>query len=87
MLFRKPKPYDTLMAARGPDFRSHSTTWSRACATHWKAELSRRRRSGVSYAYEFSGRGLTQFQRLDPWLAEEVLDEMEALVGNLPASR
>jgi hypothetical protein len=39
----------------------------------------------VSYAYEFTKRALAQFQQLDPWLGEELLDELEGLVTCRPA--
>ena len=33
----------------------------------------------MTYAYEFTRRAMAQFQQLDPWLAEETLDELEKL--------
>ena len=41
----------------------------------------------MSDAYEFTKRALAQFQQLDPWLAEETLDELEELIQNPPTSR
>ena len=38
----------------------------------------------MSYAYEFSRRALTQFQALEPWIAEETLDELERLISQPP---
>ena len=40
----------------------------------------------MSYAYEFSKRALTRFKQLEPWLAEETLDELEALLTRAPSS-
>ena len=38
------------------------------------------------YAYEFSKLAMAQFRQLDPWLAEEVLDELEELSNSpIPA--
>ena len=41
----------------------------------------------MSYAYEFSKRAAAQFRRLDVWLAEELLDELELLCVNPPHPR
>jgi hypothetical protein len=40
----------------------------------------------VSFAYEFSKRALNQFQQIEPWLAEEILDELESLLSQPPLS-
>jgi len=64
---------------REPDYRSLWTRWSRASAKPQKVTPFQSRRSGVIYAYEFSKLAMAQFQQLDPWLAEEVLDELEKL--------
>jgi hypothetical protein len=36
----------------------------------------------VTYAYEFTKRAMAQFQQLEPWLAEETLDEIEKLIAS-----
>jgi hypothetical protein len=45
------------------------------------------RRSGVIYAYEFTRQAMAQFQHLDPWLAEETLDELETLTKSPLSAR
>jgi hypothetical protein len=40
----------------------------------------------VSYTYDLADHALTQFRALDPWLAEEVLDEMEILAHEEPSN-
>ena len=41
----------------------------------------------MSYTYEFGEAALAQFRALDPWLAEETLDELESLLQNPPLTR
>ena len=33
----------------------------------------------MSYSYELADRALTQFRAQEPWIAEEILDELELL--------
>jgi hypothetical protein len=39
----------------------------------------------VSYALKFTERALAGMQRLDPWLQEEILDELDRLAAEPPA--
>lgn len=41
----------------------------------------------MSYSYEFTEPAVPEFRKLDPWLAEEALDELEILAHNPPSSR
>lgn len=41
----------------------------------------------MSYAYAFGEEAMAQFRRLDPWLAEETLDELDLLLKDPPLSR
>jgi len=45
-----------------------------------RAAPSPPRRSGVTYALEFTDPGREDFQRLDVWLQEETLDELDRLM-------
>src|SRR5690242_19332412 len=75
----RPSGFAMLTGKHGPDCRFHWTIWSGASVKPRKATPLPSRRSGVIYAYEFSKLAMAQFQQLDPWLAEEVLDELEKL--------
>jgi hypothetical protein len=41
----------------------------------------------VPYAYAFTKQAMAQFQQLDPWLGEEVLDELEKLSASQLSSQ
>ena len=59
--------------------------WSKGFATAPSIEPTGWKRSGVSYSYDLTDRAVSQFSALDPWIAEEILDEMEILVRVAPA--
>lgn len=40
----------------------------------------------MTYSYEFTEPALKQFQQLEPWLAEETLDELETLAVVSPTA-
>src|SRR5258708_4966306 len=57
-------------------------TWKPEPATSWRGGCIPRRRSGVSNTYELTDRAWADFKKLDIWLQEETLDEIEIVAAN-----